>query len=182
MSNSEKAKRQDLFNLFDRLQIKATTIEHRPVYTVEEGIDIKAKIAGGHSKNLFLKDKDGAFFLICALGETQIKLNQLHKAIGSARLSFGNEEAMWDILAVRPGSVTLFSLINDTSHTISLILDSELLKCDIVNFHPLSNDATTSISHSDMVKFIKNWGGPVLIVDFSNELPQLLETPLEILG
>lgn len=168
---NQKANREELFALFDRLGIEYETHNHRPVFTVDEGQDIKAKIKGAHTKNLFLKDKDGAFFLICALSETQIKLNQVHKAIGAARLSFGNEEAMWEILGVRPGSVTLFALINDTNQRISLIIDKALFDFDIVNFHPLSNDATTSISTDAMKVFIKNWGGKVQIADFAAMTP-----------
>lgn len=178
-NNPEKASKEDLFSLFDEIGIKATTFEHRPVFTVEEGLDIKEKIKGGHTKNLFLKDKNGDFYLICALADSQIKLNQVHKAIGAARLSFGSEDMMWDLLGVRPGSVTLFSLINDKAKKISLIVDNALLGFDIVNFHPLLNDATTSISQSDMRRFIKNWGGRILVLDFSDELPQQISSPLE---
>jgi len=165
----KKATREDLFALFDYLGIVHKTLDHRPVFTVEEGDDIKAHIAGAHSKNLFLKDKNGEFFLICALGNTPIKLNQLHKSIGAARLSFGTEEKLMEILGVTPGSVTLFALINDSARQISLILDKALFESDIVNFHPLLNNATTSISHADMLKFIKNWGGIARIADFSTE-------------
>ena len=174
-----KATRQELFDLLDKIGICATTHEHRPVFTVEEGLDIKEKISGGHTKNLFLKDKDGEYFLICALADSQIKLNQVHKAINSARLSFGSAEAMWDILGVMPGSVTLFSLINDKTKRITLIIDKALNECEIVNFHPLSNDATTSISTQDMRCFIGNWAGKVMILDFSKELPQLVSYGLE---
>lgn len=171
--NQEKATRADLFSLFDKLGIAYINHDHRPVFSVEEGHDIKANIAGGHTKNLFLKDKDGNFFLICALGETSIKLNQVHKAIGSARLSFGPEDIMWEILGVRPGSVTAFALINDKQRQISLILDKALLGHDLVNFHPLLNDATTTISKTDLLKFVKHWGGEVRIGDFSTDIPTI---------
>lgn len=175
----EKATRGELFALFDELGIAHKTMHHRPVFTVEEGDDIKSQIAGAHSKNLFLKDKDGAFFLICALGATSIKLNQLHKAIGSARLSFGAEDKLWEILGITPGSVTLFALINDKTHKISLIIDKALIESEIVNFHPLLNDATTSISRADMLMFVKHWGGNARIADFSQEIATIERLPLE---
>jgi Ala-tRNA(Pro) deacylase len=164
------ATRQDLFAHLDTLGITHTTIEHRPVFTVEEGSDIKSRLSGGHTKNLFLRDKAGALFLICALGATPIKLNRLHKALGCARLSFGNAVLMEESLGVLPGSVTLFSLINDTQRQITLILDDALLASDPVNFHPLLNNATTTISQAHMMVFIAAWGGRVFECNFSNEI------------
>ncbi|GIU68020.1 prolyl-tRNA synthetase associated domain-containing protein [Candidatus Phycosocius spiralis] len=165
------ATRADLFNLFDRLGVSHSTLEHRRVFTVEEGADIKAALPGGHTKNLFLKDKNGACFLVCALGQTRIQLNHLHKAIGCTRLSFGSETYLFERLGVRPGSVTLFALINDPTHKVTLVLDKALLEADPINFHPLSNDATTSISQYDLSKFITYWGGRVLLGDFDGEAP-----------
>mgnify|MGYP001582055591 CR=1 FL=1 len=175
----EKATREELFAIFDELGIAHKTMHHRRVFTVEEGDDIKSQIAGAHSKNLFLKDKNGVFFLICALGETSIKLNQLHKTIGCARLSFGTEDKLWEILGITPGSVTLFALINEKNHQISLILDKALFESESVNFHPLLNDATTTISRDDMLKFVKHWGGSVRIADFSHEIASIEVLPLE---
>jgi Ala-tRNA(Pro) deacylase len=165
------ATREQLFAHFDVLGLSHTTLDHRPVFTVEEGADIKAALPGGHTKNLFLKDKDGALFLVCALGSTQVRLNQLHKTLGCARLSFGNEALMLEVMGVTPGSVTLFGLINDTECRMRLVLDEALLASDPVNFHPLLNNATTAMSQSDVQKFIANWGGTVFGCDFSGELP-----------
>jgi Ala-tRNA(Pro) deacylase len=169
--NSNKITRNELFDLLDSLGINHKTTHHRAVFTVDEGEDIKKAIAGGHSKNLFLKDKDGAYFLICALGETQIKMNHVHKAVGCARLSFGSAEKLYELLGVRPGSVCLFALANDKQNNITLILDKNIFKHQLVNFHPLLNDATTTISIEDMVKFVKNWGGKAIIADFSTDIP-----------
>jgi len=165
------ATRADLLASFDALGIKTTTTDHRPVFTVEEGADIKAAIPGGHTKNLFLKDRNGALFLVCALGETRVAINQLHKVLGCARLSFGPEEALYETLGVRPGSVTVFALINDRNHKITLILDEALIASDPVNFHPLSNDATTTIRQIDLQKFLAAWGGTCWRADFSGDAP-----------
>ncbi|OYU77279.1 MAG: DNA-binding protein [Alphaproteobacteria bacterium PA3] len=169
---SEPATRADLFALFDRLGIAHYTLDHRPVFTVEEGADIKAALPGGHTKNLFLKDKDGAFFLVCALGQTQVRLNQLHKTLGCARLSFGSEAHMFELLGVTPGSVTLFALINDPSRKVTLVLDEALLAAEPINFHPLKNDATTAVSQADLGVFVRNWGGRVYRCDFACEAPE----------
>jgi Ala-tRNA(Pro) deacylase len=113
---------------------------------------------GGHTKNLFLKDKKGALFLVCAIADTAIDLNALSKALGAGRFSFGSAERLMRHLGVEPGSVTLFALINDPDRTVTLVLDEALFAHDPVNFHPLKNDATTAISPADMLKFIHSLG------------------------
>jgi Ala-tRNA(Pro) deacylase len=159
--------RQDLFNFLDSQSITHKTYDHEPIFTVAEGADIKAAIPGGHTKNLFLKDKAGQFFLICALGDTPIKINKLHPVLGCKRLSFGKAEPLLELLGMTQGSVTLFSVLNDTQNAVTLIIDAALLNHDIVNFHPLLNDATTAISSTDMIKFAKAAGHDPVIVDFA---------------
>jgi Ala-tRNA(Pro) deacylase len=165
------ARRDDLFALFDQLGLAYATTLHRPVFTVEEGLDIKASLPGGHTKNLFLKDKAGAFFLVCALGDTTVRLNQLHKTLGCARLSFGSEAHLLERLGVTPGSVTVFALINDPQRQVTLVLDKALLAAEPINFHPLKNDATTAMGQSDLAKFLQHWGGTVFVCDFSGSEP-----------
>lgn len=160
--------RDALFDNLDSLNIAHKTYDHAPIFTVEDGADIKANMPGGHTKNLFLKDKAGRFFLICALGDTAIRINKLHPILGCKRLSFGKAEPLLDLLGMRQGSVTLFSILNDTEHQVTLVLDEALLEHDIVNFHPLLNDATTAISSTDMIKFAKAAGHDPIILDFAD--------------
>lgn len=161
------ATRDALFALLDELGIAHTTMDHAPVFTVEESQDVKGALPGGHTKNLFLKDKAGRLFLICAIAETPIKINKLHPVLGCKRLSFGKPDLLLEHLGVTPGSVTLFSVMNDTASSVTLVLDQALLGHDIVNFHPLLNDATTAISKDDMIVFAKATGHDPLILDFS---------------
>jgi len=159
--------REELFEYLDKLNISHTTYEHAPIFTVEEGADIKTSMPGGHTKNLFLKDKAGRFFLICAIGQTPIPINKLHPILGCKRLSFGKPEPLMELLGMTPGSVTLFSVLNDTEKLVTLILDADLMNHDIVNFHPLLNDATTAISSADMITFAKATGHDPIILDFA---------------
>lgn len=160
------ATEDDLFARFEALGIAHTTTRHRPVFTVEEGADLKAQMPGGHSKNLFLKDKKGAIFLLCALGETVIDLNAVSKVLGAGRFSFGSAERLKEYLGVEPGSVTIFALINDPDRRVTLVLDEGLLAHDPVNFHPLKNDATTAISPADLLKFIGSLGREPIRLSF----------------
>ena len=161
------AARTDLFAFLDELGIAHSTLDHAPVFTVDEGQAIKAGLPGGHTKNLFLKDKRGRFVLVSALGDTPVRVNRLHKLIGCQRLSFAREDDLLAVLGVRPGSVTAFALMNDTGRQVTFVLDAALLATDPVNFHPLKNDATTAIARDDLLKFAKATGHDPLIVDFA---------------
>ena len=159
--------RADLFAFLDAHGVAHSTLEHPPVFRVEEGLEIKAALPGGHTKNLFLKDAKGQLWLISALGETTIDLKRLHTVIGSGRLSFGPEALMVQTLGVTPGSVTAFGLINDVEHRVRFVLDAALAQADPVNFHPLSNNATTAVSQDGLRRFLAALGITPLIVDFT---------------
>ena len=160
------AAKDDLFAFLDQHAIAHQTLNHPAVFRVDEGHDIKAALPGGHTKNLFLKDGKGQVWLICALGETRVDLKKLPEVIGSARLSFGSPELMREVLGVTPGSVTLFALINDTGRRVKLVLDSALLEPEPINFHPLTNTATTAISQDGLRRFLKALDITAQVVDF----------------
>lgn len=156
----------DLFAFLDAHGIEHRTLDHPPVFRVDEGHEIKAALPGGHTKNLFLKDGKGQLWLICALGETRIDLKRLPDVIGAARLSFGSSELMEEALGVTPGSVTLFALINDAGRRVKLVLDAAMLEPEPINFHPLTNTATTAISQDGLRRFLKALDMTAQVVDF----------------
>ncbi len=150
------ATREDLLRFLDSLGIAATTVDHAAVFTVDESQALRGTIAGAHSKNLFLKDKKGALFLVVAEEDAAIDLKHLHTRIGaSGRLSFGQAELLLDKLGVVPGAVTPFGLINDRPPSVRVILDAKLVAAETVNFHPLVNTATTSLTSPDLLAFIR---------------------------
>lgn len=142
----------------DHLGIKTTTITHPPLFTVEDSQSLRGEIAGGHCKNLFLKDEKGALFLLVALEDAVITLNQLHKKIGCKRLSFGRPELLMEVLGIAPGSVSPFALINDKARRVTVLLDQAMLSHDKLNYHPLVNTMTTTIGREDLLKFITSLG------------------------
>lgn len=171
------AARADLFALLDRLEINHRTVDHPAVFTVEEGRDHKARMPGGHSKNLFLKDKKGALTLAVAHCDTQVDLVGLGKAIGAkGRLSFGKPELMTGTLGVIPGAVTPFALMNEAASALSaVILDRRLLDYDPVWFHPLENTASTAVSASGLMRFVEACGFSPRLEDLSAPLARKVE-------
>jgi Ala-tRNA(Pro) deacylase len=126
---------------------------------------------GGHTKNLFMKVKDGVIVLVSAHADSELKLNQLHKLIGTRRLSFASGELMEELLGVTPGSVTAFALMNDKAGKVRFIADAALMAYDTLNFHPLVNTGTTAISNSDFRRFVEATGHDLTVVDFAALLP-----------
>ncbi len=156
-----------LFAMLDRLGIHTTTHAHAKVFTVAESENVKVDMPGGHTKNLFLKDKSGQLVLVCALGSSALALNQLHKALGCQRLSFTDAPLLWEGLGVTPGSVTGFAILNDTPQRVRLVLDQALLAHETLNFHPLRCDMTTAIARADFLGFAAATGHTVTRIDFT---------------
>ncbi len=146
--------------------IEQTTHDHPAVFRVEEGLDLKADLPGLHTKNLFLKDKKGRLWLISAAQDTVIDLKRAHRAMGSDRLSFGNETLLWETLGVRPGSVTALGLVNDTERRVTFVLDRRLWEVAVVNFHPLANTATTALSQESFRRVLALLDREPIVVDF----------------
>jgi len=147
-----------LFEKLDALGISYQTHHHDPVFTVDDAKTVSRELEGGHSKNLFLKDKTGDLFLLVALEDTKVNLKALKKQLGAKNLSFGKAELLEEVLGVTPGSVTPFALINDTAHKVTVLLDSLMMEEEFLNFHPLINDKTTQISVEGLKNFIAATG------------------------
>jgi Ala-tRNA(Pro) deacylase len=147
-----------LFARFHELGIETTTHAHEKLFTVEQSRAARGDIPGSHCKNLFLKDRKQGLWLLVALEGAKIDLKRLPAVIGSHRLSFGNAELLMSVLGVEPGSVTPYALINDTGPQVNVVLDKTMMTHDLLNYHPLSNDATTTIAARDLVRFIESCG------------------------
>lgn len=173
------ATRQDLLAFLDRLGIAHATHEHPPVFTVAESAEIKLSMPGGHTKNLFLKDKRGRIFLLSALADTRIDLTALARLFHAGRFSFGAAELLFDTLGVHPGSVTAFALMNDRLGRVTFLIDEALLAHDPINFHPLSNDATTAVSPAGLLRFLDATGHRPIAIRFGPDgEPALVEEGL----
>src|SRR4051812_39827940 len=148
----------DLFALLDRLGIPHTSVTHPPMFTVEQSQALRGTIPGGHTKNLFLKDKKDAVFLVVAPEDGLVDLKTLHHKLGTARFSFGSADLMLELLGVTPGAVTAFGVINDKAARVNIVLDADLMANAVINCHPLVNTMTTSIGRDDLLKFFTATG------------------------
>ena len=153
-----------LFATLDALAISYTTTGHPAAFTVEQGNAVWGHIPGVHCKNLFLKDAKGKLWLVVAPAEHKIDLKQLPATIGSARLSFASAQLMDEVLGVSPGSVTPFALINDRDRRVTVVLDAWMMDQPLLNYHPLTNQATTTLSNEDFGKFLRHCGHRSVVV------------------
>ena len=145
----------ELFALLDRLGIAHRTVRHPPLFTVEQSRGLRGTIPGGHTKNLFLKDKKGVLFLVVLLEDATIDLKGLHRRLGAAgRFSFGSADLLRAVLGVEPGAVTPFAAMNDTGRRVTIVLEAAMMAHDTLNYHPLDNTMTTSIGRDDLVRFL----------------------------
>jgi len=165
--------RESLIGWMAENGVDQVTHDHPAVFRVEEGLELKATLPGLHTKNLFLKDKKNRIWLISAAQDTVIDLNRVPALIGApagtGRFSFASPERMYDLLGVRPGSVTALGLINDTERQVRFVLDRRLWEAEIVNFHPLANTATTALDQAAFRRFLSLLDREPIVADFMPE-------------
>ena len=155
---------EQLFAALDALGIRHATVKHPPVFTVEQAASLRGQIAGGHTKNLFLRDKKNALYLVVAEENATIDLKGLHRRLGaSGRFSFGSADLLMEVWGVVPGAVTPFGAINDTDGRVTVVLDSPMMEFETLNYHPLVNTMTTAIRNADLLKFVAATGHSPLI-------------------
>ena len=138
---------EQLFAALDALGIAHKTVKHPPLFTVEQSRSLRGQIPGGHTKNLFLRDKKNELYLVVALEDAAIDLKGLHRLLGATgRFSFGSSDLLREVWGVEPGAVTPFGAINDTQGRVTVVLDAAMMEHETLNYHPLVNTMTTSIA------------------------------------
>jgi len=146
------------------------TIRHDPVFTVAESkaLAIHDRLPGAHVKNLFLKDREGRFWLATLPEHRRVPIGALARSLGLPRMSFGTPDELMALLGVTPGSVTPFALVNDRGRRVGFILDRELAEAEgRITAHPLTNTATTAVSAADFRRFLAATGHVPLLADLA---------------
>ena len=142
--------------------------KHKALFSVEESIQKRDQISGVHTKNLFLKNKKNKFFLFSCIESTKLELKKLSKNLNIGNISFANEEYLFKLLGVKPGSVTPFGLLNDKDDQVKFYFDKNFLSEKTINFHPLVNTATINMKIKNLIKFLIEKNKKVNMYDFNN--------------
>lgn len=154
-----------LLDFFKEHHIDYKLYTHEAVFTVEEAHHLSEIIPGLHSKNLFIKDKKKNYFLVSVLEKKRTDLKKLAKQYGQGNFSFCNPDELALLLKLTPGSVTPFGLIHDIKNKVTFLLDKDLTKNDLLNFHPLRNDMTVGISVEMFAYFFEKLGKTYHIIE-----------------
>jgi Ala-tRNA(Pro) deacylase len=158
---------ETLLARLDDLAIAYDLHTHPPLFTVEDSKALRGELPGGHCKNLFLRDRKGAMWLVVSLEDRRIDLKALGTLLGGARLSFGSADRLMNTLGVIPGAVSPFALINDTAVSVTVILDDDMMKLSPLNYHPLSNEMTIAVTPQDLLRFITACGHAPQVLDLA---------------
>src|SRR6185437_6986061 len=165
----------ELFAFLDSLAAKHATVNHPPLFTVEQSRALRGQIPGGHTKNLFLRDKKYVLYLVVALEDAAIDLKDLHRLLGATgRFSFGSSDLLREVWGVEPGAVTPFGAINDHDGRVTVVLDAAMMEHATLNYHPLVNPMTTALHRDDLVRFL-DWTGHPPRIEKVSGLPPVLE-------
>ena len=165
------AAESDLLALLDRIGVAYARHAHPPLFTVDQSREYEHLMPGLHTKNLFLKEKKGGFWLISCRQDRLVRVRDAVRAAGGKNPSFGKEPDMLRLLGVRPGAVTPFGVLNDRAHEVRVILDAGMMRADLVNFHPLHNEATLGLAPAGLSAFLEATGHAPALVEFPETLP-----------
>lgn len=156
---------KDVYLYLDNLGISYTRHEHPPVYTVEEAKEFWQNIEGSHCKNLFLRNNKGSRHFLAIFEETKTAdLKEIAQKLGTGKLSFASARRLEKYLGLETGAVSPFGLINDEEKQVEVVLDKDLQKKELINFHPNVNTSTITISFKDFERFIHSCGNNIIYI------------------
>ena len=165
---SPPASPERLFQRLRKLGIEAPPVRHPPVFTVEEAKQFRGEIEGCHTKSLFLRNKKGEMWLVSCAEDQAVDLKSLGQLLGAGRLSFGSADRLMKYLGLTPGAVSPFGVINDKGRAVQVVLDEKMLEREPLNFHPLDNSMTSSISRDGLIQFLEAENHPPVIVSLGS--------------
>ena len=144
-----------LMEKLDLWGLKYKLHRHKPLFSVADTHAANLDIPGAHCRNLFLRDNKKNNFLVVLQDKTALDLKKLPELIDSKRLSFGSPDRLWEFLKVKPGSVTPFAAINDSGHNVRIFLEKDMMEKELINFHPLDNAMTLTITPETLRRFFE---------------------------
>jgi Ala-tRNA(Pro) deacylase len=159
-----ESQEQKLKAYLKNLNINFKTHTHPAVYTCEEANKYCSNIPGIHSKNLLIKGKKTRNFYLIILPDTKrLDLKNLKNKFRE-EFTFANDEDLDNLLSVKTGAVSPFTLINDKEGKINLLLDKEIAESSILSFHPNINTETLELTSKDFHKFLSSLKNKVEII------------------
>lgn len=146
---------QKVYELLDALCVEYLRLDHEPAFTMEICAEIDKSLGAAICKNLFLTNRQKTdFYLLMMPAGKVFKTKELSKALGVARLSFGDADTMLSLLGTAPGSASVMGLMNDKEGRVRLVIDEDVLKEEFVGCHPCVNTSSLKIKTEDLLNKI----------------------------
>ena len=166
-----RADPQSICRLLETLRIPYRMVEHPAAGAMEDLVAVEERLGVRICKNLFLCNRQKTvFYLLLIPADKRFKTSVVSKLIGSSRLSFGEEDKLYELLGVRPGSITPLGLVFDEAHQVNLLINREVLALEEIGMHPLVNTASIAMKTEDLMK---------VYFPFTGHEPQILDIPGE---
>ena len=148
-----------VYEYLESLGIRYDYYEHPEAPTIEIASHFYRGEGTTLCKNLFFRNHKGnKHYLVIMDSSRMMDIHAMEKVLHQGKLSFASPERMMRYLGVKPGSVSLFNLVNDENHEVKLFVDRHLTEVEKVSFHPNDNRASLVISSEDMMRFIEKVG------------------------
>lgn len=141
-----------VYDFLDSLKISYQRVDHAPAETMEDCKAIDDALGAVMCKNLFLCNRQKTkFYLLLMPADKPFKTKELSSQINSARLSFAGEESMLEYLDIQPGAVSVLGLMNDSENAVTLLVDEDLLKDEMIGCHPCVNTSSLKLRTKDIL-------------------------------
>ncbi|QCP01988.1 prolyl-tRNA synthetase associated domain-containing protein [Salinivibrio kushneri] len=146
--------------------ISVKIYRHQPVYTCEQADALGLHTDANPTKNLLLKDrKSKQFFLVVLPGKATVNLAGLSEALGTSRLSFASSQQLDTYLQAQSGAVSVFDVMNDPEHRVSLVIANAIWRVQAVECQPFCHDQTWVIATQDLARWLQGIGRRYQTVD-----------------
>jgi Ala-tRNA(Pro) deacylase len=168
---SRLSQEKTIYDHLDGLKISYQRVDHDAVTSMDEYQAISDALKAPVAKNLFLANRQQTiFYLLLMPGEKKFKTKEISAQINSARLSFGNEEALKQYLNAEEGYCSILDLLYDKDNNVTLLIDQDLFKEGHVAAHPCINTTTLSLSWKDITeKFLPSIHHSYQVVNLKGE-------------
>jgi Ala-tRNA(Pro) deacylase len=141
------------------------TFYHSEAITCADYRKLNLNLPGAHTKNLFLRDKQGTqHFLLVVPADLQINLSALSLHLSVNKLGMASVDILQHFLKVAPGSVSILALFADLDNKVQLLIDQSLWNTCAIQAHPMVNNQTMIISQANLLKFLKITGHEALVL------------------
>jgi Ala-tRNA(Pro) deacylase len=156
----------DIYRILQALDISYEKHTHPPLFTVADTRKYNLKISGGHTKNLFLRNKkEDTYYLAIVEASKRVDLKKLGLLLQEAKLSFASPEKLQKHLGLTPGAVSALGLVNDTQSIVRVVVDNDLFTYETINCHPNTNTQTLQIPASDFRRFLEHTQNTIQYLD-----------------